>query len=161
MKTMGKWLLVALVGWALYAMTINVEPAHGMGAGKPADCAEDDPCFDCRTMGNMICGSDRWVRLTVNGRWRQVGPRWAANRFDFPHPGDEVCLISARGRGGRIRDIARCSYGHANLAGPTPGEVLGGLAGRFGAAIEAFGVVPVEGTDAYVCVVFPAERWCS
>jgi hypothetical protein len=23
---------------------------------KPAECLEDMPCFDCRVMGNQVCG---------------------------------------------------------------------------------------------------------
>lgn len=44
------WLAAACVVLALVSCLVAVKSHH---AGF---CAEDDPCWDCSTMGNHLCG---------------------------------------------------------------------------------------------------------
>lgn len=41
-------ILIALIG-----ILVLASPATG---SAPTRCAEDDPCWNCHTMGNLICG---------------------------------------------------------------------------------------------------------
>jgi hypothetical protein len=35
---------------------VGGEPIAGTAIPSEAPCVEDDPCWDCETMGNLICG---------------------------------------------------------------------------------------------------------
>lgn len=59
-------IVVSGVGWALAQVTTPDPPR-----ARPAvvRCAEDDPCWDCHTMGNRRCGPDtRSVYVHPTGR---------------------------------------------------------------------------------------------
>lgn len=51
-----------LIGLAVISITAcSACSAHPVAKGTgthwtPAQCEEDEPCWDCRTMGNRICG---------------------------------------------------------------------------------------------------------
>lgn len=107
-------LILVVAGWAMTlparadAMGVPTIPGADPGVPEvPQDCAEDDPCFNCRTMGNRICGNDRWVRFIDHGDIFQVGPRIAAATF-HSRPG-EICLVAIKGRWGHIRRPALCN----------------------------------------------------
>lgn len=36
-------------------------------APSTAQCQEDEPCWDCETMGNMVCGPDHRQALPATG----------------------------------------------------------------------------------------------
>lgn len=44
---------------------IDPGPAPATVAAKATECHEDEPCWDCHTMGNRICGSE----LPAVPRW--------------------------------------------------------------------------------------------
>lgn len=51
----------ALAGWWLVKVAGIVRTAHAgtvpaASASPAARCQEDAPCWDCRTMGNRVCG---------------------------------------------------------------------------------------------------------
>jgi hypothetical protein len=43
--------LLTLTGWAMWEA--NTRPELGQ-----VDCVEDLPCWNCRTMGNRLCGPE-------------------------------------------------------------------------------------------------------
>lgn len=50
--------MLLLVSWR--AERLGVPPCVADGScDAPFVCAEDDPCWDCETMGNMVCGPAR------------------------------------------------------------------------------------------------------
>lgn len=51
---MIKYLLTAALGLCPFAAC---HPTHD-APPPPVTCMEDDPCWDCNTMGNGLCGPD-------------------------------------------------------------------------------------------------------
>jgi hypothetical protein len=43
----------------LLAAVLVVLTLFGGRGEPPVGCWEDDPCWDCRTMGNLVCGPVR------------------------------------------------------------------------------------------------------
>lgn len=66
---MIKAIVIAIVlcsmSWALYlsypGLAYSPMP-HGQGQDQAQKITEDDPRWDCRTMGNKLCGPDSMVR---------------------------------------------------------------------------------------------------
>lgn len=52
----------------------------------PPPCYEDEPCWDCETMGNLICGTD-----DLDGPMHQAGRAW----FCGVMPDAGVCLADS------------------------------------------------------------------
>lgn len=52
-------LLAVLVGLLLYGLaTYHPEADPGFErTGRTTTCFEDQPCWDCKTMGNKVCGT--------------------------------------------------------------------------------------------------------
>jgi hypothetical protein len=49
-------LTVCAVGALVWVLYLPGALTPALGEPAPVDCAEDDPCWDCATMGNLICG---------------------------------------------------------------------------------------------------------
>jgi hypothetical protein len=50
-----RWAVFGLVYFALLA-TIVFNAATGNYESEPSPCVEDMACWDCETMGNLVCG---------------------------------------------------------------------------------------------------------
>jgi hypothetical protein len=100
---------VLIAGWLavlLFAAVAVVGAA--VSDASEAGCHEGDACWDCETMGNRICGSDRWVQIVQYQRSSaglsaivtRQSPRVAARRF-YNAPG-RVCVLAVRRHDGSI-----------------------------------------------------------
>ncbi|SFO60754.1 hypothetical protein [Amycolatopsis rubida] len=64
LQTLGERLgfagIVAVTAVAALAGLVGCKPVHGTPERAPVSvqCNEDEPCWDCRTMGNRRCGPD-------------------------------------------------------------------------------------------------------
>lgn len=69
-KYMRSALSTALLA-SLLAAAAPAEAAHG-------PIYEDDPRWNCRTMGNRICGTDpKWVKKVMTAKWVPVSQELA------------------------------------------------------------------------------------
>ncbi len=96
---MRRTLTTIIIGLSLVlgsAATAEATPGPGN------QCTEDMACWNCETMGNRICGSDRAVKL--NGR--NLTPRAAAHRFYFA-PGRQ-CITAIRRADGSVDRLFLC-----------------------------------------------------
>jgi hypothetical protein len=77
-KTAAAAILVALaiVGWLALAMP--PANAHPTSSSTPTRITEDDPRWDCRTMGNRLCGP----QLDLRG-WTPVPRRLVGEHVDL------------------------------------------------------------------------------
>jgi hypothetical protein len=89
----------------LIALTVSLGTVGTATAapGPGTQCTEDMACWNCRTMGNRICGSDRYVEIVVNrGEPRRVTPQRAAYLFGTVDR-TEVCIIKIVRRFGYVQ----------------------------------------------------------
>jgi hypothetical protein len=53
------WLLLAALAIGVYVLVAEVH--HAPTHRAPTVCVEGDPCWNCTTMGNKLCGPIRTV----------------------------------------------------------------------------------------------------
>lgn len=58
-------LKLAIPYLAIVALIVGLFIANAIGVSKfeDANCEEDMPCWDCETMGNLICGPANFISI--------------------------------------------------------------------------------------------------
>lgn len=83
--------VTAIAAWAALAITGPVDITLATALAQPVGVAEDDPGWDCRRMGNMICGP-------TNDQGVTAGQYAGGGLIPWPH--NEIpawCLDVCRG----------------------------------------------------------------
>lgn len=50
------WHVALVASLAALLYLVGSVALHTTDSLRPLTCAEDEPCWDCATMGNLICG---------------------------------------------------------------------------------------------------------
>ena len=58
-RTYVRFLVLGLVLWTIVGLFIaaNLPAVTDAGRADLSICQEDEPCWDCETMGNRLCGA--------------------------------------------------------------------------------------------------------
>lgn len=107
------WLLALLAVLIIWNMVTPPQAMPGMASATATECLESEPCWDCETMGNLICGGDKdateaWETWDKQAGWNllQVDPSrpfrvdYMGSMTNVPENTDEYDL-SLKGEDGR------------------------------------------------------------